>query len=236
MDKALAWDKVAAVEAPPVPVRRPLAFLLHSLFGLKLSLFVGFICLTGTIATVSHEIEWLVRPEVRASAPARPADWGRMWDAVRAAYPNAKLQGIGPYDRSDADYFAKTASVSLTSGQDIEVYVDPARGVTGETRGPTFHHIMRGLHYYLLAPGDLPFYLVTAMGPVLLLSLVTGLLTYKKFWRGFFRMPRWGRDARTIWGDVHRLVGLWTIWFVAVIGLTCVWYIVDRACVDFETT
>jgi hypothetical protein len=48
------------------PKPRPIAYRLHSLFGLKLSLFMAFVCLTGTIATVSHEIEWLLFPK---SAP-----------------------------------------------------------------------------------------------------------------------------------------------------------------------
>jgi len=51
-------------------------------------------------------------------------------------------------------------------------------------------------------------YVVTSLGFVLLLSLVTGLLAYKKFWRGLLRIPRWNRGARTLMGDLHRLAGL----------------------------
>lgn len=94
---------------------------------------------------------------------------------------------------------------------------------------------MRGLHYYLLLPTDWPFYLVTSLGFVLVLSLVTGLITYKKFWRGFLRMPRWDRSTRTWSGDLHRLVGLWSLWFVAVIGVTSIWYLVERAAPSMET-
>lgn len=225
--------------ADPVPRvrhRRPLAFFLHSLFGLKLCLFTGFICLTGTIATVSHEIVWLLKPEVRATRVMGTEDWGRMWNAVRAAYPDAWIEGIGSYDRNNEPYFVRGAPVKLPSGERITVLVDPGTGqVTGETRGTTFPAFMRALHYYLFAPGDLPFYAVASMGVVLLVSLVTGILTYKKFWRSFLRMPRWGRDLRTWMGDLHRLVGIWSLWFVAIIGLTCVWYIVEHAGADFES-
>jgi uncharacterized iron-regulated membrane protein len=214
----------------------PLSFWLHSIFGLKLSLFLGFVCLTGTIATVSHEIEWLYKPELRATAVSGEADWGRMWDAAQAAHPTATLTGIGSFERNDAPYFAKVVSATDAAGKDFTIYVDPGTNrVTGHEYGRSFQDFMRALHYYLFAPGSIPMYVVTSLGFVLILSLVTGLIAYKKFWRGFFRMPRWHRDTRTWIGDLHRLAGLWSLWFVAVIGLTSVWYFAEHAGVDWES-
>lgn len=220
-----------------LPKPRPLSFWLHSVLGLNLSLFIGFICLTGTIATVSHEIEWLFKPEIRASSSIEPSDWGAMWDGARKEYPDTNFSSIGTYDRSDTRYFT-TVVQAFGDGdtEDLEVYVDPVTShVTGEARGVTFHSFMRGLHYYLFAPTDIPFYIVASMGLVLLSSLVTGLLVYKKFWRGFFKKPRFHRDRRTWMGDVHRLTGLWSLWFVALIGLTSAWYIVERAGLDLNS-
>lgn len=232
---ALARE-VAAPTRTMRAVRRPLAFLLHSLVGLKLSLFLGFVCLTGTIATVAHEVEWLVQPEVRGVSDGRTDDYAGMWALVRSRYPDVYIASLGTYDRADSGYFARQADVTLPDGTTRRLFIDPARmAVTGEGSGHSLHSIMRGLHYYLLLPGDLPFYLVASLGFVLLLSLVTGLLTYKKFWRGFWRMPRWDRSTRTWSGDLHRLIGLWSLWFVAVIGVTSVWYLVERAAPLMET-
>ncbi|WP_165356400.1 PepSY domain-containing protein [Sphingosinicella sp. BN140058] len=226
-------------DAPAEPgraVRRPLAFLLHSLFGLKLSLFLGFVCLTGTIATISHELEWLVQPELRGTSNGRTDDYAAMWALVRDRHPDAYIQSLGTYDRAETGYFVRQADIVLPDGTARRVYIDPSRMiVTGEGSGPTFHFVMRALHYYLLLPTDWPFYVVTSLGFVLILSLVTGLLTYKKFWRGFFRTPRWRRSTRTWAGDLHRLVGLWSLWFVTLIGLTSVWYFVERAAPSLET-
>lgn len=214
----------------------PLAFWLHSLFGLKLSLFLGFVSLTGTIATVSHEIEWLYKPAVRATTVAGQPDWGRMWEAAQRAYPKATLDGIGSYDRNDEPYFVKSVSATDANGEDFAIYVDPGTSrVTGHEYGRSFQDAMRALHYYLFAPGPIPMYVVTSLGFVLILSLVTGLIAYKKFWRGFFRMPRWSRSGRTLMGDLHRLAGLWSLWFVAVIGLTSVWYFAEHAGVEWNT-
>lgn len=214
----------------------PLAYWLHSLFGLKLSLFLGFVCLTGTIATVSHEIEWLYKPEVRASTVVGETQWGTMWDAAQGAHPDAMLTGIGTFDRSDSSYFAKAISAVDAQGRDFTIYADPgALRITGHEYGRSFQDFMRGLHYYLFAPGSIPMYVVTSLGFVLIASLVTGLIAYKKFWRGFLRMPRWHRDARTWIGDLHRLAGLWSLWFVALIGLTSIWYFVEHAGLDLQT-
>lgn len=235
-----AADRGARPDAGIATRRRkpvPLAFWLHSVIGLNVSLFLAFVCLTGTIATVAHEIEWLYKPELRATSfEPGSEDWGAMWAAAQAAHPEAEITGIGSFDRNDASYFVKSVSATDASGEDFTIYVDPgSNAVTGSEYGRSFQDFMRAIHYYLFLPGDAIFYLITSLGFVLLMGLVTGLIVYKKFWRGFLRMPRWHRDARTWIGDLHRLAGLWSLWFVAAIALTSIWYLVERAGVDFES-
>jgi uncharacterized iron-regulated membrane protein len=216
---------------------RPVAFWLHNLFGLKLSLFMAFVCLTGTIATVAHEIEWLYKPDIRASgfAPGTE-DWGAMWDAAQRAYPQATLTGIGSYDRSHSSYLAKSVSARDAAGLDFTIYVDPGTDqVTGHEYGRSLQDVMRALHYYLFIPGDVGFYLVTSLSFVLLGSLVTGLIVYKKFWRGFFKPPRLKRNLRTLMGDLHRLGGLWSIWFAAIISITSIYYFFEWSGLDWNS-
>ena len=68
--------------------------------------------------------------------------------------------------------------------------------------------------------------IVCSLALLLAVSLVSGIVTYKKWWRGFFRAPR-GGDGRRMTGDLHRLMGLWSLWFVALITLTGLWYLVE---------
>lgn len=215
---------------------RPLRHRLHSLFGLKLSLFLAFVCATGTVATVSHEIEWLLMPQVRASpTPAEP-DWGAMWTAVRRAHPDAWVHGLESYDRSDVSYFAKAVPLTMADGSSRTVLMDPGSNrVSGSLPRIPFHSFMRGLHYYLFTPGDWGFFAVTALSFALAGSLVTGLLVYKRFWKGLGRRPRFERSARTWLGDVHRLSALWTLPFVLLIAATGIWYFVERIAPDWET-
>ena len=61
---------------------------------------------------------------------------------------------------------------------------------------------------------------------------MTAFWVYKKWWRGFFRVPRRRKvrrnDGRRFTGDLHRFVGLWSLWFVALIGVTGIWYFVEK--------
>lgn len=217
-------------------VRRPLHYLLHSLFGLTLSLFLGFVCLTGTVATVSHEIEWLLDPAVRATSDGQTDDWVAMWQLLRDTYPDAHIASIGSYDRADSSYFAREATLVRPDGTEFRALIDPRRLViTGERNRASFHSVMRGLHYYLLLPTEVPFYLVTSLGVMLAVLLVTGILTYKKFWRGFFRLPSYRRPVRAWMGDLHRFIAVWSLWFIAVMALTGIWYLVERAVPSVET-
>ena len=81
---------------------------------------------------------------------------------------------------------------------------------------------MAQLHAYLLIP-TWGYAIVCSFAFFLLASLVTGLITYRKFWRGFFRKPR-RRNLRTLMGDLHRLGGLWSIWFLVIMIDTGLWY------------
>lgn len=51
--------------APPKAGRR-LWFEIHSWIGVKLCLLMGFVCLTGTLAVYSQEIDWMLSPTMRA--------------------------------------------------------------------------------------------------------------------------------------------------------------------------
>lgn len=206
--------------------RRPFAFWLHSLLGLKLSFVMLFVSFTGTIATVSDEIEWLFLPELRASE-ATEFSWHAQHSAARAAYPDYRLDYM---TAGEEPYLVTRIQATSAAGKRRVIYVDPGTNqVMGESGFVTFRSAMRALHYYLFVPGDAVFYAVAALGFVLVASAITGLIIYKKFWRGLFRMPRWRKGARTVWGDLHRLAGLWSLPFILIIGLTSIWYLVERA-------
>lgn len=203
-------------------------FLVHSWIGLKLSLFISFILITGTIAVFSHEIDWLLRPEMRASTavPEQEVAWGAAYDSLREVYPEANLISL---DRYHNDGFALSATIITEWRENSYLWFDP---VDGSFLGPTSFYgvqrFFRNVHRHLMLPINIGVPVVTALALPLIISLVAGFVVYKKFWRGFFRWPRFHKKPRIWLGDLHRLTGLWTSWFIALIALTSVFYFAEE--------
>ncbi|WP_457789921.1 PepSY-associated TM helix domain-containing protein [Pseudomonas sp. PL-6] len=220
--------------------RSRLWFLVHSWLALPVWFFLLIICVTGTLATVSQEIVWLANPDVRASKPSDDAErlsYGQVLAAIQRAEPGLVVQSI---ERPDEDHFALTARVSYPDGSSPMIYVNPYTGVIqGISPQFDFRQFTRALHGWWLVPFTNGFswgwYLVSLTGIPMLLSLITGLVVYKKFWKGFFRPRlRVGQGARIFWGDFHRLSGIWSIWFIAVISITGIWFLIRALLFDFH--
>ena len=185
------------------------------------------ICATGTLATVSRELDWLVNPMLRVDPLDKPIAWGEMIKNYQESYPEGDLSYI------EAPLYRNFASVGLMINEDQlmrRVFFNP---YTGEVLGDlpwyaSIQRFLRDLHRFLLIPFGIGLYIVSSFGFVLIASLITGLVVYKKWWTGWFRL-RVNRNRRIFFGDLHRLAGVWSIWFLMIIGATGAWYFVERA-------
>ncbi|MGK6318321.1 PepSY-associated TM helix domain-containing protein [Sphingomonas sp. DT-204] len=207
------------------PKRRPIWWRIHAWLGIKLCIFATFVFATGTLATVAHELDWLVDPAIRASPAAwnRPA-WGRMLDSAAGAIPRGQVFSL---ERGPDRWYAATVVVRAPDGRFKRVLLDPATGEVNRVAGHgSIQRFLRDIHRRLMLPLAIGLPLVSSLGLMLLTSLVTGIVTYKKWWRGFFRRPRRG-GLRRMSGDLHRLVGVWSLWFVALMAVTGIWYLAE---------
>ncbi|WP_339543904.1 PepSY-associated TM helix domain-containing protein [Pseudomonas sp. RA_35y_Pfl2_P32] len=218
--------------------RSKLWFLVHSWLALPIWFFVLIVCVTGTLAVVSQEIVWLANPDIRASQPSDNAEL-LSYDQVIAAMKQAEpLTIVESISRPDESHFALTAQVSYPDGRSVAVYVNPYSGVIqGISPDFNFQAFTRALHGWWLVPFTNGFswgwYLVSFLGIPLLVSLITGLVVYKKFWKGFLKPTlRFNHGARIFWGDFHRLSGIWSIWFIAVISITGIWFLIEALLFD----
>ena len=199
-----------------------IAFLVHSATGLWLTILLAVVMVSGTITVLFAEIDWLIYPELRVAPSETRVNSGSLYDAVVAAYPEGGVNSLETAAMTERR--AASALVVVPGGGFRSVWIDPYSGaVTGDTPFITFGRFINVLHTDLFLP-VIGRYFVNFFGVLLLISIVTGLITYKKFWRGFLRRPRFHRDARTWLGDLHRLVALWSLWFLLIIGLTGTWW------------
>jgi len=200
--------------------RRRLWFVLHGWLGMKFSILMAVIVLSGAFATLGYELEWLFDPDLRVTPQDSRAAYPEMLRAVQAAFPDSAVTAIGG---PEAPYLPAQAYISTPDDFLLKVYVDPYTArVLADKDFMTIQRFFRNLHMNLFVP-KYGIYLVGFFGLVLLSSTVTGLIAYKKFWRGFFKLRR-GKGARVFWGDLHRLSGLWSLWFLFLMALTGTWY------------
>lgn len=214
------------------PSRAKFWFLLHSWLAMPIWAFVFFVCLTGTLATVSQEINWLVDPAFRANKPSAEAQ-AIGFDGALAALHKSDPAADVQWMMQTEDYFAIQARVTYPDASSATLYVNPYSGaIQGKAPEMSLRGFLRALHGWLLIPfkggTSLGWYLVSALSIPLLGSLITGLIVYKKFWRGFFKFRiRFSQGPRVAWGDFHRLAGVWSLWFVGVIAITAFWLLIQ---------
>ena len=217
--------KAAGTQAARAPKARSRWWRVHAWLGLKLSLFATVIFLSGTLAVVANELDWLADPAQRASpAAGQAASWGTLASNALAAVSGGRIDLI---ERGPDPWFATTAVIKAPDGHRRRVLLDPATGQVKRVAGfGSIERFLRDFHRRLMLPVAIGIPLVTSLAFVLLGSLVTGLVTYKKFWKGFFKRPRGGGLRKTS-GDLHRLIGVWSLWFVALVIVTSLWYLVE---------
>ncbi|WP_313202670.1 PepSY domain-containing protein [Pseudomonas sp.] len=225
----------------PKKSKSKLWFLVHSWLALPIWFFVLIVCFTGMLAVVSQEIVWLANPDVRASKPddnAERLSFQQVLDALHKAEPDMAVNSLS---QPDGSHFALTAQVTYADGSSPLLYVNPYTGaIQGKMPDFNFEAFTRALHGWWLVPFTNGFswgwYLVSLLGLPMLASLVTGLVVYKKFWKGFFKPVRTGQGSRIFWGDLHRLAGVWSIWFIAVIAITSIWFLIRAILFDNQIT
>ena len=198
----------------------------HQWVGFQLSLVLAFILFTGTLAVLSHEIDWLLQPSLRVAPSSVEGEprWERI-AASAAAYPRTKQ--ILSIDEPIARAFAARVMVAFDDGRLGFLHVHPSTGaVQGEGVWWGAQRVLRNMHRHLNLPTKYGVPLVSALALLMLISVVTSFVVYKGWWRGFFKPVRTAKP-RTLWGDLHRLLGVWSLWFLLLIAVTSVWYLVE---------
>ena len=201
---------------------------IHSWVGLKFSLFMTFILITGTFAVLSLEIDWLLTPEMRSSEFTEPSQiaWGDAYDELILEYPGYDLIGIFRF----SEPWFNLQTLAITPWQEnVRLWSEPVDGnLRGVTTFYSVQRFFRSMHRNLMMPERTGVPIVTFMAFPLFISLIAGLIVYKKFWLGFFKWPRFEKRVRVCSGDLHRLVGLWTSWFIALVALSSIWYFIEE--------
>lgn len=193
-------------------------FRLHSWLGIATGTLMLVIAWSGSLVVFNDEIEWLLSADARAD-PAqgvRPLD--EVAAAIRARHPERRFAihpQIGPH-------WAHVAYVYEGRTQRY-LQIDPATATIRRDDpmdGYTFNvaYFLRQLHVRLLM-GFWGRVFVGVFGVTLVLSVLTSLVIYREWLRSLLRVRR-GHGRRIFHMDVHKAVGLWTLAFNLLFGVT----------------
>ncbi|WP_268035835.1 PepSY domain-containing protein [Algoriphagus sp. PAP.12] len=205
-------------------VNKKLFFKIHSWIGVKLNILFFIVCFSGTMATLSNEMDWLFFPGLRASGVGERVSYNTIVKSIEKTYPSGKLTywviAEEPY-LNDIVYVEE-------GGFRKYVFVDPMTGkITGSTP-VTFQRFFRDFHYYLFMPFyQIGYFIVLTFSFLLLLAWVSALVFYKKWWQKFRELKR-GKNILVFFRSLHRVVGLWSLPFAFLITVTGIWYFLER--------
>ncbi|NNL71891.1 MAG: PepSY domain-containing protein [Silicimonas sp.] len=188
---------------------RSVLFRVHKWMGLHLCLLFAIIFATGTLLMFSPEISYYNRSDLwvaPAAAGTEPATVGEIYDAILADQDGAYVDIIAEAPRP---WFGRAVLGRGPNGAFVAHVESHSALVLGYGDVSFFHKIIRTLHDSLLIPFSLGHIGVTFLSFFVLAMAVTGLITYRRFWKGFFRMPVKGADPRTRRAAWHRLTGVW---------------------------
>lgn len=205
--------------------RHRLLLTLHRIIGLKLSVFVTFVLFTGTLAVFSDELDWLLNSKVRVIAQDKPhLTLGELTDIAARAHPHLVIRRA---EVPKSAWHAAAFLVQKDAGEFGWLFVNPYNGeMHGLSMYLNMRRFLREIHRNLMLPTFIGIPIVSIAALLLLVSLVTGILVYKNFWRYFFKLPS-TKNLAAFWSGLHRLLGVWSIWFIVLVVLTSFWYLFE---------
>lgn len=204
-------------------------YLVHKWTSLICTLFLLIICLTGLPLIFHHEIEHWLDP---GKSPATLSDktpnakLDHVVTQAKSLYPNEHVDYVYFDDEEPQIFVGMAANLkdSISTGHAVRV---DARTAELLYDGPlyandrfSFMGIMLALHVDLFAglSGEL---FLGFMGLLFVIAIVSGMVLYGPFMKKLeFGTVRVQHSSRLKWLDLHNLLGIVTLVWAFVVGLT----------------
>ncbi|MGC1510004.1 PepSY domain-containing protein [Ketobacter sp. MCCC 1A13808] len=202
-------------------------FLIHKWTSLVCTVFLLMLCLTGLPLIFHEEIDHtfgdeVEAPEMPAGTPAASMD--QIAEAARLRHPGELIR-FAFWDEKEHPHLTlltMTETYDAPPEDDRLIVLDSRTADILDEPPPDsgFMYIMFKLHVDLFAglPGML---FLGFMGLLFVVAIVSGVVLYSPFMRKLdFGTVRTQRSTRLQWLDLHNLLGVVTLVWALVVGLT----------------
>ena len=206
----------------------------HTWTSLICTLFLLMLAITGLPLIFHHELEHLLgeAPELREMPANTPhLDLQQLVSAAERHRPDEVVQYFGWEADEPNGVVAITAATAGTEPNSSYTFMLDAR--TGEAAempaangGLMMFFLRMHVDMFVGLPGKL---FLAFMGIMFIVAIISGVVLYAPFMRRLeFAQVRHDRSSRTRWLDLHNLIGVVTLSWALVVGITGV----VSACAD----
>ncbi len=207
---------------------------IHTWTSLICTVFLLILAITGLPLVFHHEIDHLLgdAPEFKEMPADTPhLDLQQLVKAAKAHRPGEVVQYFG-WDEDEPNgmyaFMGKTAGADPNDTHTFMLDVRTGEALETPSANGGFMMVMLRLHVDMYAglPGKL---LLAFMGLLFVLAIISGVVLYAPFMRRLdFATVRPDKSTRVRWLDLHNLIGVVTLTWAFVVGLTGVL----NACAD----
>ena len=198
-------------------------YLVHKWTSIVCTAFLLMLCITGLPLIFHHEIDELTRaPQLASRVTERAVSLDEIGRRAVTEHPGMRMIFLS-FDPEKPLIYAIVGPSMQADEEAMKIVLFDSRNGERIDAPPLDEGVMAfllELHAHLLLgiPGQL---LLGLVGLVFLVAVVSGVVVYAPFMRKLrFATVRKDRSPRVKWLDTHNMVGIVTLGWVSVVGLT----------------
>lgn len=194
--------------------RKP-ALHAHQWAGVFLSAFLYLVCLSGTLVVFNQEFERWEQPQIDE------------FSAVSAEAVSKALTDFATENTAQTEHYHVVFPTSgiprLVVENDHKAVFADHQGTLLETEAFPWSKMLIDLHYYLHLPSTIGIIVVSALGAIICMLVISGFFAHKKLVKDALKWRRGGsgQPGRI---DLHNRFGIWASPFHLMIGMTGVYF------------
>lgn len=199
----------------------------HAWLGIITGLGMLLLAISGSLIVFRPELDRWLNPELTKVKPgSQRVSLDGLVEVARLSAPEGfSLFNLRVAPEPDVAAIAFMRRVEGNRLERMEIFLNPWTGeLTGKRGNRTaLMSWLYELHISFLA-GTIGYVLAGLLGATLVLSCITGMLVHRRFLADLIRPARWRMGWRLLLSDWHRLIGVTSLVFNVIIGLTGCWF------------
>ena len=199
-------------------------FRLHAWLGIIFGPLLYVICLSGSFAVFSNEIDWIFNPKIKSQSGKM--NWDLVYNRFNETYPNHELTTVRAPRHNG---FAAQSFAKSEIGETLKVFSNP---VTGEVQSLenfwNTQRFFRSFHRrFFILPGKIGILFVSLFAVPLIILVILGVRVQGRKIIKLVYNFRKIKNQKKLFSNYHLLLSNCSWVFAVLISLTGIWYGVE---------